>query len=230
MPAKPYFPRTEGAQISWFGNLKLKIGTPAYLAALSINAGDVSFVQSICTLFIYMLETYLPAVRSYGEAWTALVAQLRKGTPGSAITFPTPPAWNPPAGSASPTAGILKQLFDMIARWKTATGYDDSIGEDLGIIGVGTEPSTAAPELTVSTSPDGVTLDFIKHGHMGIYLESRRQGEETWAFLAIDTDSPYLDNRSNRTPGQSEWREYRARYWDGTPVGDWSGAVRANVG
>ena len=230
MPAKPYFPRTEAAQIPWFGNLRLKIGTPAYLSALSITAGDVSLVQSICLLFIYILETYLPAVRSYGEAWTALVGQLRKGMPGSAITFPTPPAWNPPAGSASPTAGILKQLFDMIARWKTAAGYDDSIGQDLGIIGVSSEVSTAAPELEFTVNPDGVTLTFVKNGHMGIYLESRRQGEETWAFLAIDTDSPYLDNRPPRVPGQSEWREYRARYWDGTPVGDWSGVVRANVG
>ena len=230
MSAKPYFPRIEAAQIPWFGNLKLKITNPTNLSALGITTTEAGLVSSTCTLFIYLLETYLPAVRTYGESWTALVGQLRKGVLGSLVTLPSPPSWSPPTGSGTPTAGALTVLFDMIARWKTAPGYDDSIGQDLGIIGASIEPSTAAPELSVSTSPDGITLRFLKHGHMGIHLESRRQGAETWAFLAIDTDSPYLDNRPPLTPGQSEWREYRARYWDGTPVGDWSGAVRANVG
>lgn len=230
MPVKPYFPRAEAAQIPWFGNLKLKITTPANLSALSITTTEAGVVSSTCTLFIYLLETYLPAVRSYSESWTALASQLRKGVPGSLVTLPTPPSWSPPTGSGTPSAGALKVLFDMIARWKTAPGYDASIGQDLGIIGPGSEPSTAAPVLDCTVSPDGVILSFLKNGHMGIHLESRRQGEETWGFLAIDTDSPYLDNRPPLTPGQSEWREYRARFWDGTPIGDWSGIMRANVG
>jgi hypothetical protein len=36
--------------------------------------------------------------------------------------------------------------------------------------------------------------------------------------------------RPNLTIGQPEWREYRARYWDNTPVGDWSAVVRAMWG
>lgn len=69
-----------------------------------------------------------------------------------------------------------------------------------------------------------------KLGHKGIYLESPRQGAETWEFLAIDIESPYLDTRPNLIAGQAEWRDYRARYWDGTPVGDWSAVLRVSVG
>jgi len=28
----------------------------------------------------------------------------------------------------------------------------------------------------------------------------------------------------------NKWRDYRARYWDGTLVGDWSAVLRVSVG
>jgi hypothetical protein len=231
MPAKtnPYFPRTEAAQIPWFGNLKTKVTNASYQTSLGYDAAEATLVQSICTLFIYILETYVPAARAYSEAITGAVDLLRTGTSGS-VVFPTAPAFSAPAGSASLTPGLLKSLFEKIARWKTAAGYDDSIGDDLGIVGDSVEPTSAAPVLNITVGPDGVTLKFVKKGHMGVYIEGRRQGAESWVFLAIDTESPYHDTRPNLTPGQAEWREYRARYWDGTPVGDWSAVVRANVG
>ena len=228
MPASPYFPNRESDQIPWFGNLKTKINNPSYLTPLGTTSGEVTTVQGICTLFIYTLETFLPAVEQFSEACTAFTRQMRKGI--GTIALPSAPFWSPPVGAATPAAGLLTALFDMIARWKTAPGYSESIGDDLGILGTTSEAPTAAPVLTLDVGPDGVTLRFIKKGHMGISLESQRQGVPGWTFLAIDTDSPYLDNRPPLVPGQAEWREYRARYWDGTPVGDWSAVVRANVG
>ncbi|MEO8350863.1 MAG: hypothetical protein ABI680_03975 [Chthoniobacteraceae bacterium] len=44
----------------------------------------------------------------------------------------------------------------------------------------------------------------------GIYIQSRRQGAETWDFLAIDTSHPYKDERPNLPGAESEWRKYRA--------------------
>lgn len=228
MPAAPYFPRKEADEIPWFSNLSTKSANAGYQAALAFEAGEAALVQSVCKLFIYINETFLPAIRAYNEAWTAAIAQVRSGTGG--VVVPAAPAWNPPAGSASFAAGLLDNLFARIARWKTAAGYNDTIGTDMGIVGASVDPTTAAPELKFSVGPDGVKITFKKYGHKGIYLESRRQGHEGWEFLAIDIESPYLDTRANLTPGESEWREYRARYWDGTPVGDWSGVVRANVG
>ena len=62
------------------------------------------------------------------------------------------------------------------------------------------------------------------------FPQSRRQGSETWEFLAIDIESPYLDTSANLTAGQAEWRDYLARYLDGTPAGDWSAVLRVNLG
>ena len=228
MQFDPFFPRIEADETPWFANLKTKIPTPGYAAALQLEAGEAALVQSVCTLFIYINETFLPLVRTFSEAWTAAIEQARTGTGG--IVVPPAPAWNPPAGSASFTAGLLANLFTRIARWKTAPGYTEAIGRDLGIVGDSRPATEEPPVLKDSVNPDGVKLTFKKRGHKGVFLESRRQGAEGWEFLAIDIESPYLDTRANLTPGQAEWREYRARYWDGTPVGDWSAALRVSVG
>ncbi len=67
-----------------------------------------------------------------------------------------------------------------------------------------------------------VRIDFNKYGHKGIWIESRR-GEEEWAFLAIDTIKPYLDERALAVGNTHETREYRIRWWDKSlPQGDWS--------
>jgi hypothetical protein len=228
MQFDPFFPRIEADEVPWFANIKTKITTAGYATALELAPGEAVYVQSICTLFIYINETFLPLVRKFPEAWTATIQQARTGTGG--IIVPPAPAWNPPAGSASFSAGLLADLFERIARWKTANGYTDAIGRDLGIVGESRPATDAPPVLKDTVSPDGVKLTFKKLGHKGIYLESCRQGHASWEFLAIDIESPYLDTRPNLTPGQAEWREYRARYWDGTPAGDWSAVLRVNVG
>ena len=35
-----------------------------------------------------------------------------------------------------------------------------------------------------------------------------------FSFLATDTSSPYFDTSPVKTPGQAEWRDYRACWWD----------------
>jgi hypothetical protein len=73
-------------------------------------------------------------------------------------------------------------------------------------------------------------LAFVKRSHMGIYIESRR-GTGDWEFLAIETNSPYWDERALLAAGQPEVREYRVRYWDkGTPNGPWCDVIRITVG
>lgn len=64
---------------------------------------------------------------------------------------------------------------------------------------------------------------------MGMWIESRR-GTGDWEFLAIDTESPYLDERPLLNPAQPETREYRLRFWDnGQPNGEWSDVAKVTV-
>ena len=70
---------------------------------------------------------------------------------------------------------------------------------------------------------------FYKYTHQGVYIESRR-GTGAWEFQAIDTESPYLDERPLLVTGVPEVREYRMRFWDkGTPNGDWTDVVKVTV-
>jgi hypothetical protein len=45
-------------------------------------------------------------------------------------------------------------------------------------------------------------------------LEEALSSTGAWELLAIDPESPYLDERSLLVAGQAEVREYRARFWD----------------
>lgn len=48
--------------------------------------------------------------------------------------------------------------------------------------------------------------------------------------MAVDSESPYLDERPLLVAGTPEVRKYRLRYWDkGTPNGDWSAVLNITV-
>jgi hypothetical protein len=74
-----------------------------------------------------------------------------------------------------------------------------------------------------------VRIDFTKFGHKGVYIESRRN-TGAWEFLAIDTTKPYLDERPLLAAPAAESREYRLRWWDDDPNGDWSPVQKVTVG
>ena len=143
----------------------------------------------------------------------------------------TPPAL--PAGVAPVPPGVLTRLFDLVSEIKENDAYTETMGLALGIVGSAVPPSQPVPGLKAEVIQGGgcqcVKLSFVKYGHMGVYLESRR-GAGAWEFLAIDTDSPYLDERPLLAAPTPEVREYRARYWDkGTPNGDWTDVVKVTV-
>ncbi len=119
---------------------------------------------------------------------------------------------------------------------KLSGSYTEAIGTDLGIVGsVAATPgaANATPRfdanLLQGSGFQTVNLTFYKYGHMGVYIESRR-GNGAFELLAIDTESPYLDERPLLVAGTPEVREYRMRFWDkGTPNGDWTDVVKVTV-
>jgi hypothetical protein len=145
-----------------------------------------------------------------------------------------------PEGVASVPPGVLTRLFDLVALIKASPGYTKAIGLELGIEvpdsseGGGTPAPPTGPEVKAAAimgvhGPAG-RLTFVKQGHMGVYIESRR-GAGDWEFLAIETNSPYNDERPMLVAGQPEVRDYRVRYWDkGTPNGPWCDIIRLTVG
>ena len=90
------------------------------------------------------------------------------------------------------------------------------------------------PEFTASVEQGAtgsqVRLDFMKHGHDGIWIENRINGGE-WKFLSVSTIKPYLDVSLLATGNNHEAREYRMRWWDKSVAhGEWSGVQAAVLG
>jgi len=105
---------------------------------------------------------------------------------------------------------------------KAHPAYDPADGQLLGIVGPEdtTDLTNAKPTLVLrNVTPGIIELGFNKSVSDGVRIETRRAGETNWTFLAIDTESPYVDNRANLAAGP-ETREYRAQYLEGDdPIG-----------
>ena len=214
MANQPYYPSREGDQSLWFTNIQSKIAN--YYTNLDISADRQSKLTLVLAWLIWTWHIYLPARRADAPAATSWRQQLATGaSDATTITGPPlPAALTPPAGT--PFFGMLSWLFSEIARWKNAEGYTDTIGSDLGIIGSVAPAHTAPPTLTAGdVAQNSVELDFNIYEHDGVWIESQRQGETGFTFLATETGSPYVDNRPVKTAGQAEWRDYRACWWDG---------------
>jgi hypothetical protein len=106
--------------------------------------------------------------------------------------------------------------------------------EVLRVIGQEDAAAHLEPQFTAKTEDaagwQAVRLKFTKFGHAGVYIESRRNGG-AWAFLAIDTETPYLDHAPLLAANTPETREYRMRFWDHDEAnGDWTGVAKVTVG
>lgn len=228
MAKAEYFPDTEGQQLLFFTNLDAKV--PGYQTQLGITAPQLAAFQNDIANLIAWWQFLLPAARSYGKSVTESRDLLATGTGTNVVVPPPVPGFVPPNLPVLP--GALTRLFESIADWKRAPGYTTAIGDDLKIIGPEAPVHADPPELKLRAQGSGwVELNFTKWEHQGIWIESRRQGAETWAFLGIDTARPYKDERPNLPAQPSEWREYRACWWDAsTPSMAFGPALRVNVG
>lgn len=232
-----FFPSRLAQQAIWLNNFKGKL--PGHNATLGLPAGEVTAIVGDCLWLIYVIGSWLGALRTFGQSGTQYLTLIQTGTVGASPL--AAPIFNVPAipvGTAAVIPGALNRLFDFVQKIKAVAppGYTDAIGEDLGIIGPEENPDDhPVPKFSLEgiTGPGGtaqVRINFFKYTHQGVYLESRRNGG-AWEFLAIDTERPYLDERPLLVAGTPEVREYRMRYWDkGTPNGPWTDVAKITVG
>ncbi|MBI5393701.1 MAG: hypothetical protein HZA91_00210 [Verrucomicrobia bacterium] len=228
MRRQTYYPSRIADQIPWLENFRTKL--PGYETPLGLPDAQVDACVASCRFSIYVLSQWLSAVRTFGPAATEAVDLLLSGEGPDAVVLPTFAAPTLPTGVASVPPGALTRLFDLVAMIKDAPAYTDTIGEDLGIIAPEDASDHPVPvfklEAVQGAGCQSVKISFTKYSHMGVWIECRRAGG-AWEFLAIDTESPYLDERALLAAGQPEIREYRLRYWDkGTPNGDWTDTAK----
>jgi hypothetical protein len=230
MKRQDYYPSRIGDQVNWLDNYAAKL--PIHGAVLGVIAGDITASVNDAKYANYVLGTWLTAVRAFSPSTTDAVDDVLTGGGTTPFVLPTFTAPALPAGVTAAIPGTLNRIFALIAKMKLSAGYTEAIGTDLGIVGsAATEKALPkfSADLLQGAGCQCVKLTFAKYGHMGVYIESRR-GTGAWEFQAIDTESPYMDERPLLVPGQPEVREYRMRFWDkGTPNGDWTDVVKVTV-
>lgn len=194
---------------------------------------EITATQAEITFLIWFLQNWYPAVQQEAHAATAYKTMLMSGTGSIKMPLPVLPAF---ASSmpAVPAPGVLTRVFNQVVRIKASPNYTEAIGQDLGIITTVSNVEYAMPDITASVEQgqacQQVRLGYIKHGHDGLHIESRRNGGD-WEFLAINMVKPHLDDRPLLVANTPEHREYRARWWDkGTPNGEYSSVQRVAVG
>ncbi len=222
-----YYPGKEPAQVTWLTNYRNKISIHG--PACGLTAAEITDIIADIDYLIFLLNVWHPSLQGDVKEGTDYKELIETGS-GVTVPLPlattfTPPAVRPP--------GVLTRLFNQVQRVKLAAGYTTPIGEDLGIIGAADSTERPFSEFTL-TVVDGenyeeVVIRFKKFGHQGAWIESRRNNGP-WEFLAIDTSSPNTDTRPLLVSGQAETREYRLRWYDDGPNGDWSPVQKVTVG
>jgi hypothetical protein len=230
MKRQLYYPSRIGDQVNWLDNFAQKL--PLHGPTCGVSAGDITAAVNDAKWANYVLGSWLSAVRAFSPSTTDAVDDVLDGVGTVPIVLPTFTAPALPTGVTAAAAGALTRIFALVAKMKLDAGFTEAIGTDLGVIGQEETPK-AAPKQSAAVEQGSicqcVRLTFAKYTHMGVHIESRR-GTGAFEFLAVDTESPYLDERPLLVAGQPEIREYRMRFLDkGTPNGDWTDVAKVTV-
>lgn len=104
------------------------------------------------------------------------------------------------------------ELRTDIARHKTATGYTEAIGQDLGIIGstVEFDPNTFKPVISVELFGGNIRFRFVKAGVNGLNIYKRQKGTSNFTLLSRTTKSPFDFHPTLSEANKPEHWEFRA--------------------
>ncbi len=166
MKRQAYYPTSAPEQIVWLENFRNKLG--AHLAALGLTAAQVAAAVADARWVIYILGSWLPAVRAWTKSCTAaaLQAQSSEGTDLMALPVFTPPAL--PSGVVAVNEGALDRLFALVQTIKQSTGFDETIGADLDVVGTeDTAPDLATLQAVIAATAQtgAVKIDWDWGGH-----------------------------------------------------------------
>jgi hypothetical protein len=182
-----FIPNTDDALSTWLTTFKNKLAANA--ASLGITAADTTIYQNQCDALIAAIATVDDAKKQLKNKVVAKDA-VRSDT--------------------------ITNIRTLVNRIKNNAAYTPAIGSDMGIITSTPvfDGANAKPTLTISQSGGQLIIKFDKQKSNGVKIYSKRGSEANFSFLALDTHSPYHDNRPNTVAGQPETRQYYAYYID----------------
>ena len=233
MKRNTYFPVRLGDQYIWLTNLNNKLG--GYATVLGLTTGQVSAAKADCGWLLYVLQLWLPAVRTWALAGTDVATDAQTGTETDAMILPVFAAPALPTGVVPVAPGALNRIFALVQLIKDGGKCTDAIATDLGLIG----SAQSAPDLTavqpvIAAAVSGSQVN-IKWGWGGnaawldmCELQVDRGDGKGFVLLAFDTTPNYTDTQA--FPATLTKWSYRAIYHQSdAQVGLWSQTVSVTV-
>ena len=207
---KPYTPTTDAGKVIFLNNLSVK--APNHAVTLDISPATLTSLQNDAAMFSYTIAAQ-EAEKTYKQELSAYKNVLRDGPGGG----PMPPFPVQPILAAPPTAvhkDIFRRVGKEVAQFKVHNNYEESIGEDLGI--VGDEETINIHNLKPvlkSRLEDGHPVIIWQKGvadSIDIYVD--RKDGAGFVFLAKDSYPDYTDTFPLPAGVESAVWDYRAIY------------------
>lgn len=222
-----YVPASDEGKMTWLNNFASKISVHA--PVLGISQQLVTSVQNDMQMFTYMVNV----TNSFKAGLSEIVGYkdiLKNGNENMPLN-PVPVFNNTPPPTLVP-AGIFRRVSKLIMTIKGNPNYNESIGEDLGIIGTEQSRDTMEmkPVLKIRTEAGKPRIIWKKGDADSLDIYVDRGDNKGFVYLANDFSPDYTDN----TPlsGESrtaEWR-YKAIYrLKDEQVGSFSDEVSVTV-
>ena len=180
------FPSDEAGTNLLFQTMKDVL--PMVAALLGLASADVDFFVKQADNYQYLLNVG-QAISDQREAFTAFKRSIFEGDP--LAPPPIPPVFPTIVGPQPFVNGLETEAKAIIKRIKASAGYNQTIGEQLGLVDTGPAPFnpndlTAALKLT---SKPGSVVEFVfsKQGQDAMRVERQRKGETIWSLAGIYT-------------------------------------------
>ena len=234
MKRNAYYPVRQADQITWLVNFANKL--PGLTAALGLTAPQVTAAVADCGWLAYVLQTWLPAVRTWAQASTEAATEAQTGDGTAALALPAWTAPALPAGVAAVNPGALIRIFALVQAIKDSGKCTDDLATNLGLLGTAQtapDPATMQPAISAALVSGQVLVKWGWGGNRA-WLDSceiqvDRGDGKGFTLLTIDTTPNYTDTQP-LPAGQSAVWKYKAIYRQGDArVGQWSETVSIAV-
>lgn len=234
MKRNSWYPSRGNDQIACLENFRIKL--PDHGEAVGLTPAQIAAGVADCRWLIYVLQSWLVAVRAWALSCTDAAADAQTGDGADLMELPvfTPPTL--PTGVVAVNTGALTRFFALVQVIKNSSGYNETIGTDLGIVGTeqgAPDFSVLKPVLKLSVAPGIVNVDWNWGGCAAfldmIELQVDRGDGKGWVFLATDTTPGYTDSFPQPSV-LTKWK-YRAIYRaEDRQVGLWSNEESITIG
>jgi hypothetical protein len=230
MSNQGYFPHSEAESISWIVHFCDKL--PVQGPIVGISEEEITTTIAELMHYVWLVQNWYISTQQFALEATAHKLSMAMDESAGTPPLPMPVVFeNPPPPFP---AGILVRLFKLVKRIKNSTNYTESIGQDLGLIGINKIDTHVYPKANLIIKRDAngelVEVGFKKYHHPAVLIETRRNNGN-WEYLGVALISPWLDNRPLQTPSVPEIREYRLCWYENNKIsGDFSPIQKITVG